>query len=104
MAQLEQSRAGNEDSRNWIFDNAIPTVDDAKTAISTARTLTLPSKHTIDGLESYFKGTVGEQAYSKFLVRLDVIGKEINARNKKNRNNGKPVLPPFASFHYPRLH
>jgi hypothetical protein len=45
-------------------------------------------------LESYFKGTVGEQAYSKFLVRLDVIGKEINARNKKNRNNGKPV------YHY----
>lgn len=91
--QFDASREDNPSSRAWIFENAMPNIEAAKTTIETAATLTLPSKHTIDSLESNFQG-VGREAYQKFLRRLDTIGDDINARNKKNRDAGKPV------YHY----
>lgn len=91
--QFKESRKGNPSSCDWIFENAMPNMDSAERAIATVRTLTMPSKHTIDSLDNNFKD-LGHESYQKFLVNLGLIGDDINNRNKKNRDAGKPV------YHY----
>ena len=92
--QFLAAKKGDPDGlREWIFANAMPNMDDMREGLVTVNVLTLPSKNTIDKLDENY-ATNGKEAYAKFKEELDRIGKDINARNKKNRSAGKAV------YHY----
>ena len=78
--------------RQWIFENALPNVDDTREVIATVNVLTLPSKRTLDQLTDDFS-TLGSEAYEMFLEDLKGIGDGINQRNAQNKRRGRAVYP-----------
>ena len=96
-AGLEQyfeakSELNEKDLRQWIFYQALPSVNNAREGIAAVRVLTLPSHRTLDKLDKDFE-KIGEVAYSKFKKELKQIEFDIKQRNARNRGLGRPIYP-----------
>lgn len=95
-ADLSTMPEDDAEIRDWMFENMFPHIngDDewlreasggnyaAIGILKTARLLTLPSKNCLDNLSDKFE-SVGTKSYDKFLTNLNVISKEIEARNEE---------------------
>ena len=89
----KQSLSTTSEVREWIFEHGFVNMTDVKEVITTARTLVLPSKHTIGKLDAQF-AELGSAAYTAFKEELDQIGATINERNRENARKGLPI------YHY----
>ena len=85
------------DDPDWFFREACGDQMIYKLNIISARMLTLPSETTLTSLSHHYdKAQYGKASYAKFLEVLEELGDEIEARNKYNRDAGRPV---YAYLH-----
>lgn len=97
-ADLSTMPEDDAEIREWMFENMFPYINsddewlreasgprgnhEALGILQTVRLLTLPSKNCLDNLSDKFE-SVGTESYDKFLTNLNVISKEIEARNEE---------------------
>jgi len=91
-ACMVQYKTDGKGKRRWIFENATPDMARVKETLQVARALTLPSERCIDNLGGHYKDVrYGKSSYDTFLTKLEALGDIIEARNQKNKKQGKAV-------------
>lgn len=102
-AHINDMPENDADIRDWMFESFMPHVNSGDKFIRestmsgwetsldivwTVWTLSLPSDHCLDNLNSEFK-TVGRESYMKFLKNLKPLSDAVEKRNEEDKKDGK---------------